>query len=66
MLKFDDFKKLAKSQILNERYITGGDAATTYKQENGQSGDDWYHSEFKEVQYSGHVLRGGTAQADPR
>ena len=38
MLKLDDFKKIAKSQVLNDRFITGGGTATTYT-----GGEDmWY------------------------
>jgi hypothetical protein len=66
MLKMDDFKKLTKSQVLNARYIRGGEnnQQTTYT-----AGDDYAHTSLgpngDSVVFSGHVPRGGTAEADP-
>ncbi|MFT6810578.1 MAG: hypothetical protein ACJA01_003823 [Saprospiraceae bacterium] len=64
MLKFDEFKKLDRLQILNMRYICGGGTAT-----EDPDGDDYAHSgagvNTDDVVSSGHVTRGGTASADP-
>ena len=64
MLNLNDFKKLAKSQALNARFVVGGGTATQYKQDNGQSGDDYKHNNGA-VGFSKHVIRGGTAEKDP-
>ena len=58
MLKLEDFRKLTKSQVLNERYLVGGANATETR-----GGDDWKHDNGHVIA-SGPVPRGGNAEAD--
>lgn len=65
MLKLDDFKKLTKSQVLNARYIRGGE---NVRQTQYDEGDDYAHTMTNghdSVINSGHVPGGGTAEDDP-
>lgn len=68
MSKLDEFKKLAKSQVLNARYVRGGDGPENNQQTTYTAGDDYAHTTTNgadNVGYSGYVPRGGTAEADP-
>ena len=65
MISLKEFKKLAKSEIVNTRYIVGGGVATEYPRgANQTNGDDYKHDDGC-VGFSGIVPRGGTAEADP-
>lgn len=70
MLKLDDFKKLTKSQVLNARFVRGGDdiRQTLWYPTPGTIHDDWAHTitaGHDNVGYSDQIPGGGNPTDDP-